>query len=174
MGRALVSSPPAAHRASLPGTFPGVPRADPDSEQKLRDLQGMRRIATLLLVFMTGVFIATSLISWPWLAYVRAFAEAAMVGACADWFAVVALFRRPFGLPIPHTGIVPHNKDRIRGALGRFMSNNFLSPTVLARKLDKIDAVEFVTDWLSRPGNARRIADQAGHFLPQALRALPG
>jgi len=114
-----VSSPP-ADRASLLGMFSGVPRADPDTEQKLRDLQRMRRIATLLLVFMTLVFIATSVISSPWLAYVRAFAEAAMVGACADWFAVVALFRRPFGLPIPHTGIVPQNKDRIGAALGRF------------------------------------------------------
>jgi len=153
--------------------FSGVPRADPDTEQKLRDLQRMRRIATLLLVFMTLVFIATSVISSPWLAYVRAFAEAAMVGACADWFAVVALFRRPFGLPIPHTGIVPQNKDRIGAALGRFMSANFLSPSVLARRLEKIDAVEFVVDWLGHPGNARRVADQISRFLPTALGALP-
>src|ERR1700691_5563830 len=173
MGRALVSSPPAAHRASLPGTFPGVPRADPDSEQKLRDLQGMRRIATLLLVFMTGVFIATSLVAWPWLGYVRAFAEAAMVGACADWFAVVALFRRPFGLPIPHTGIVPRNKERIGTALGRFMSNNFLSPSVLAKRLDKIEATAWAAAWLNDPANARRIAEQASLVLPQALPAMP-
>ena len=133
----------------------------------------MRRIATLLLVFMTGVFIVTSLISWPWLAYVRAFAEAAMVGACADWFAVVALFRRPFGLPIPHTGIVPQNKDRIGAALGRFISANFLSPSVLARRLEKIDAVEFAADWLGRPGAARRIAEPASRFLPAALGAMP-
>jgi uncharacterized membrane-anchored protein YjiN (DUF445 family) len=133
----------------------------------------MRRIATLLLVFMTGVFIVTSLISWPWLAYVRAFAEAAMVGACADWFAIVALFRRPFGLPIPHTGIVPRNKDRIGAALGRFISANFLSPSVLARRLEKIDAVEFAADWLARPGNARRIADPASLLLPSVLGAMP-
>src|SRR6202035_2275585 len=140
---------------------------------KLRDLQRMQRIATLLLVFMTLVFIATSLFSSPWLAYVRAFAEAAMIGACADWFAIVALFRRPFGLPIPHTGIVPQNKDRIGAALGRFMSNNFLSPSVLARRLEKIDAVEFLVDWLGHPGNARRIADQASLFLSTAISAPP-
>jgi uncharacterized membrane-anchored protein YjiN (DUF445 family) len=168
-----VSSPRAADRASLVGTLSGVPRADPDAEQKLRDLQRMRRIATLLLVFMTGVFIVTSLISWPRLGYVRAFAEAAMVGACADWFAVVALFRRPFGLPIPHTGIVPQNKDRIGAALGRFISANFLSPSVLARRLEKIDAVEFAADWLGRPGNARRIAEPASLLLPSALGAMP-
>lgn len=133
----------------------------------------MRRVATLLLVFMTLVFIVSSLGTQPWLGYVRAFAEAAMVGACADWFAVVALFQRPFGLPIPHTGIVPRNKDRIGVALGRFMSANFLSPAVLARRLEKIDAVEFATDWLLRPGNARRTAEQAGLFLPSALGALP-
>ena len=77
----------------------------------------MRLIATLLLVAMTIVFIATSVmkLDWPWIPYLRAFSEAAMVGACADWFAIVALFRRPFGLPIPHTGIVPNNKDRIGG-----------------------------------------------------------
>ena len=133
----------------------------------------MRRAATLLLAFMTLVFIVTSLATSPWLGYVRAFAEAAMVGACADWFAVVALFRRPFGLPIPHTGIVPRNKDRIGAALGRFISANFLSPSVLARRLEKIDAVEFGADWLILPGNARRIADQASLSLPTALGALP-
>ena len=168
-----MSSPAPAERASGFGALSGLSRTDPDVEQKFRDLQRMRRVATLLLAFMTLVFIVTSLIAWPWLGYVRAFAEAAMVGACADWFAVVALFRRPFGLPIPHTGIVPRNKDRIGGALGRFMSANFLSPSVLARRLEKIDGVEFLADWLSHPGNARRIGDQASLFLSTAIGALP-
>jgi uncharacterized membrane-anchored protein YjiN (DUF445 family) len=150
-------------------------KIDSDTEQKLHDLRRMRLVATSLLIFMAFLFVATSLTAraWPWLAYVRAFAEAAMVGACADWFAVVALFRRPFGLPIPHTGILPQNKDRIGAALGRFMSANFLSPSVLARRLEKIDAVEFALDWLGHPGNARRIADQASLFLPSALGAMP-
>jgi uncharacterized membrane-anchored protein YjiN (DUF445 family) len=64
----------------------------------------------------------------PFLVYPRAFAEAAMVGACADWFAVVALFRHPLGIPIPHTAIVPRHKKRIGEALGQFISLNFLAP----------------------------------------------
>jgi uncharacterized membrane-anchored protein YjiN (DUF445 family) len=153
----------------------GLSSADQDVDQKLRDLRRMRLVATLLLALMAVVFVATSLTiaAWPWLAYIRAFAEAAMVGACADWFAVVALFRRPFGLPIPHTGIVPRNKERIGGALGRFMSNNFLSPSVLAKRLDKIEAAQWAAAWLSDQGNAHRIAGQASRSLPQILGALP-
>jgi uncharacterized membrane-anchored protein YjiN (DUF445 family) len=161
--------------ASLVKTLSGFVAVDPAREQKVRGLRRMRMVATGLLAFMTLVFIATSIYvgARPWLGYVRAFAEAAMVGACADWFAVVALFRRPFGLPIPHTGIVPRNKDRIGAALGRFMSNNFLSPSVLAKRLEKIEAAEWAAAWLNAPGNARRIADQASRFLPRALDALP-
>src|SRR5664279_4818882 len=129
----------------------GLSQTDADLEQKMRDLRRMHFVATSLLALMTLVFVLTSyaVSSYPALAYVRAFSEAAMVGACADWFAVVALFRRPFGLPIPHTGIVPQNKERIGAALGRFMSNNFLSPAVLAKRLDKFDAAKYAADWLS-------------------------
>src|SRR5499427_6024044 len=102
------------------------------TEDPRAGLRRMRLLATLLLVAMLAMFVATYFVPLgrTWLGYVRAFAEAGMVGACADWFAVVALFRRPFGLPIPHTGIVPNNKDRIGAALGRFVSNNFLNPRV--------------------------------------------
>jgi uncharacterized membrane-anchored protein YjiN (DUF445 family) len=144
-------------------------------DDKVGDLARMRRLATGLLAVMALVFIAASMAAgrWPWLGYVKAFAEAAMVGACADWFAVVALFRRPLGLPIPHTGIVPRNKARIGEALGRFIASNFLSPSVLARRLEKVSAAEWATAWLNAPGNARRVADQASRFLPRALGALP-
>jgi len=89
-----------------------------ESDERRLDLRRMRTIATLLLLLMIAVYILTAAFErhWPGLAYVRAFAEAGMVGACADWFAVVALFRHPLGLPIPHTGIVPANKDRIAEA----------------------------------------------------------
>src|SRR5262249_16691923 len=128
-----------------------------------------------LLVAMTGVFVATALAEprWPWLAYVRAFAEAGMVGACADWFAVVALFRHPFGIPIPHTAIVPHNKARIAGAMGRFISNNFLTPRVVSRRLATIDAARFMSDWLSRPENIQRAARMISLAVPEIVRALP-
>src|SRR5262245_49733631 len=79
------------------------------AEAKLADLKRMRVIAVSLLGVMTCIFVATSVatVDWPWLPYARAFAEAGMVGACAAWFAVVALFRHPFGIPIPHTGTCP-------------------------------------------------------------------
>ena len=171
----MMSQRRSSEPAALASTLAALGKRDPDAEQKYRDLLRMRRLATLLLVFMTCVFVASSygLRLWSGLAYVRAFSEAATVGACADWFAVVALFRRPFGLPIPHTGIVPRNKERIGGALGRFMSNNFLSPAVLAKRLDRIEAAAFAINWLNQPDNAKRLARQASDFLPQALGALP-
>ncbi|MGD0722742.1 MAG: DUF445 domain-containing protein [Roseiarcus sp.] len=144
-------------------------------DPKARDLAQMRLFATGLLAAMALLVVATSLTvgRWPWLAYVRAFAEAAMVGACADWFAVVALFRRPLGLPIPHTGIVPRNKARIGEALGRFVATNFLSPSVLAKRLETIDAAGWTAGWLNAPGHAPALAAQASRFLPRALAALP-
>jgi len=144
-------------------------------DPRVTDLRRMRVIATLLLVAMTVVFAATSAAQerWEWLAYVRAFAEAGMVGACADWFAVVALFRRPLGLPIPHTGIVPRNKTRIAGALGRFITNNFLTPKVLSEKLVQVDAAQWVADWLGSPDNAKRVARNAAVVVPEVARALP-
>ena len=137
-------------------------RIEPEVAAKYAELRRMRRLAGGLLVGMTLAFVVATLGRpySPAFDYLRAFAEASMVGACADWFAVVALFRRPFGLPIPHTGIVPRNKERIGAALGRFISSNFLSPSVLARRLDGIDSAGFCAHWLSDPANARRIAEQ--------------
>ncbi len=144
-------------------------------DTRAADLRRMRVIATLLLVAMTVVFVATSFAQaqWEWLAYVRAFSEAGMVGACADWFAVVALFRRPLGLPIPHTGIVPRNKARIGGALGRFITNNFLTPKVLSEKLVQVDAAQWIADWLGNPDNAKAVALRAAVVVPEVIRALP-
>ena len=97
----------------------------------------MRTIATLLLVLMAAIYLAMrrAPADWVWAPYLSAFAEAGMVGACADWFAVVALFRRPLGLPIPHTAVVPENKRRIGAAMGRFITNNFLFPRVAIARL---------------------------------------
>jgi uncharacterized membrane-anchored protein YjiN (DUF445 family) len=147
----------------------------PIEDHRVTDLRRMRVIATGLLVAMTVVFAAASYAQarWEWLAYVRAFAEAGMVGACADWFAVVALFRRPLGLPIPHTGIVPRNKARIAGALGRFITNNFLTPKVLSEKLVQVDAAQWIADWLGNPDNARGVARRAAVVVPEVVRALP-
>jgi uncharacterized membrane-anchored protein YjiN (DUF445 family) len=123
---------------------------------------------------MTCIFVATSVakVDWPWLPYARAFAEAGMVGACADWFAVVALFRHPFGIPIPHTGIVPNNKDRIGAALGRFITNNFLSPRVAHEQLLRVDVVGWITRRVNDPDNAQQLAQYVGTLLPRILKSL--
>jgi uncharacterized membrane-anchored protein YjiN (DUF445 family) len=93
-----------------------------DAETKQLQLDRMKRRATGLLVVMAGVFVAAWLLegAHPWLGYVRATAEAGMVGGVADWFAITALFRRPLNLPIPHTAIIPQRKDRIGRSLGNF------------------------------------------------------
>jgi len=141
-----------------------------------RGLRRMRTIATLLLVLMTLVFVATTMakVDWPWLPYLRAFAEAGMVGACADWFAVVALFRRPLGLPIPHTGIIPNNKERIGVALGRFMTNNFLTAPMLNERLARVDVIGSIARWLDDPANAKRLGDYLAGLLPRIVEELPG
>jgi len=145
------------------------------ADEQRAGLRRMRFFATALLVLMLVLFILTSIgeREWPWLAYVRAFAEAGMIGACADWFAVVALFRHPLGLPIPHTAIVPHSKERIGIAIGRFMANNFLSPRVLAERIRDVDFSGWVARWILRGGNARNVAQRATLSLQQGLRALP-
>ena len=149
-----------------------VTAAPVSQEEKRADLRRMRLIATLLLAVMTVIFIATSVtrLDWVWLHYLRAFAEAGMVGACADWFAVVALFRHPFGIPIPHTAVVPHNKERIGGALGRFITSNFLATRVANRRLAKVDMVFWAGRWIDDPDNARALA----HWIIQSLAKAVG
>ena len=151
------------------------PRANGTVDPRVAGLRRMRLIATLLLALMTLVFIATSVIrvDWPWVPYLRAFSEAAMVGACADWFAIVALFRRPLGLPIPHTGIVPNNKDRIGAALGRFITNNFLTEAAMHERLARIDVLGSLGHWISQPANAKRLGDYAAAFAPQIASSSP-
>ncbi|MGA7811211.1 MAG: DUF445 domain-containing protein [Bradyrhizobium sp.] len=149
------------------------------ADPRLRDLRRMRFIATALLALMLALFVATSLglknwpTDWAWLAYPRAFAEAGMIGACADWFAVVALFRHPLGLPIPHTAIVPRGKERIGVAIGRFAANNFLSPRVLVERLREVDPAGSIARWLAEPDNARNAAQRVASVLQQVLRAMP-
>lgn len=138
-------------------------------------LRQMRTIATLLLLAMTIIFLLTITTKhdWAWLPYLRAFSEAGMVGACADWFAVVALFRHPLGLPIPHTGIIPNNKKRIGAALGRFMTNNFFTAPVMRERLARIDIVGLVARWLDNPVNAERLASYLAMLLPRVVDSLP-
>jgi uncharacterized membrane-anchored protein YjiN (DUF445 family) len=144
------------------------------ASERAAELHRMRLLALGLLLLMTLVFAVTSALEawWPFLAYPRAFAEAAMVGACADWFAVVALFRHPFGIPIPHTAIVPRHKERIGEALGQFISANFLAPDEVAAKLERIDAACWISRWLKEPENTRLAAKRLHGALPPLLDFL--
>lgn len=144
-------------------------------DPRARDLARMRGLATGLLGLMAAIYAATLFAppQGPWLGYLRAFAEAGMVGACADWFAVTALFRRPLGLPIPHTAIIPRNKARIGEALGRFIADNFLTAEVLDARLRQLEVARWGGAWLREPRNARRLALRLAAMIPPLLRALP-
>jgi uncharacterized membrane-anchored protein YjiN (DUF445 family) len=134
----------------------------------------LSQLATGLLLLMLLVYALAR--SWeqahPALGFVRAFAEAAVVGALADWFAVTALFRRPLGLPLRHTAIIPRNKDRIGAALGRFVEQNFLAPELVAARLAQHQLAGPLAHWLARPDNAERIVGHLVNALPPLLRAL--
>jgi uncharacterized membrane-anchored protein YjiN (DUF445 family) len=142
-------------------------RPTPDDELRRARLVAMQRVATALLVVAAAAYAAA--LRWepqyPWLAWVRAFSEAAMVGGVADWFAVTALFRHPLGLPIPHTAIIPARKARIGAALGNFVQRFFLAPEVVAAKLEALRPAHRLGSWLADPANARRVAAQAAGVL---------
>jgi uncharacterized membrane-anchored protein YjiN (DUF445 family) len=139
-------------------------------EERQRSLDRMKRRATGLLVAMGAVFVVARMFEaqHPWLGYIRATAEASMVGGIADWFAITALFRHPLNIPIPHTAIIPSRKDRIGRSLGNFVQNNFLSPEVLAAKLRAAEISRRAAEWLSQPENARKAAQNIGSMLRSA------
>jgi uncharacterized membrane-anchored protein YjiN (DUF445 family) len=136
---------------------------------------GMKAVATGLLLVMAGVFVAARALEpqHPWLGYVKAFAEAAMVGGLADWFAVTALFRHPLGLPIPHTAIIPRNKDRIGQALASFIRENFLIPRVVARRMQRLDVAGAAGRFLQTPaGEGTRIRAGASRLIADVFESL--
>jgi uncharacterized membrane-anchored protein YjiN (DUF445 family) len=134
----------------------------------------MRLIATGILVAMAAVFFAAN--AWdeayPWLGFVKAFAEAAMVGGLADWFAVTALFRHPLGLPIPHTAIIPRNKDRIGETLAAFLRDNFLIPSVVARRMRRVDVAGGIGRFLANPPPEGRLREGGSRLIANLLEAL--
>src|SRR3954471_24604746 len=137
--------------------------------------QGMKVVATGLLVVMAAVFAAARALEAhsPALSYVKAFAEAAMVGGLADWFAVTALFRHPLGLPIPHTAIIPRNKDRIGEALASFIRENFLIPSVVARRMQRLDVASAAGRFLQTPaGEGTRIRAGASRLIADVFESL--
>lgn len=136
----------------------------------------MRMTATAMLVAMAGVFLFSHqyLGVHPAWGYVHAFAEAAMVGGLADWFAVTALFRHPLGLPIPHTAIIPENKDRIADTMAQFLRDNFLTPAVVARRMQAMNLARAIGDFLVKPsdGAQSRIGAGAAELFAGALESL--
>ncbi len=154
-----------------------VPISQKTQEQEAQQAEGllrMRRLATGLLLLMVAIFVAARLgeESVSWMGYIRSFAEAAMVGALADWFAVTALFRHPLGLPIPHTAIIPRNKDRLGASLGTFVQSNFLSPEILSEKIAAWNIAGRVSQWLADSGNSAMVADRIAGAIPDVLTGL--
>src|ERR1700744_1496050 len=119
-----------------------------------------RRLAAALLGAVTVLFVAVTVARahGTFLGYVQAGAEAAMVGGVADWFAVTALFRRPLGLPIPHTALLAERKDQFAATLGQFVQENFLNADVLAERIRAAHLVPRLANWMADEANAARLA----------------
>ncbi len=153
----------------MPEPRPSIPLARSlDDPQRAADLARMKRLATGLFVAAAVVFLGCVLLgegAGAWVGYVRATAEASMVGALADWFAVTALFRHPLRLPIPHTAIIPRKKDQIGTSLGTFVQENFLTTRVVEEKLATVDVPGRLGAFLAAPGRAERLAGDAGVAL---------
>ena len=164
-----------AKRPSFAEAFAG---ADPEADaERRRTLRRMKAVATGFLLGATVIFL---LCTWAqstgdapgWVGYVRAAAEAGMVGALADWFAVTALFKHPLGLPIPHTAIIKRKKDQLGEGLGTFVRENFLSPDVVATKLRNAEVAGRMGKWLSERAHAERVAAETATVLRVLVEML--
>ena len=139
---------------------------------KALQLRRMKRIPLLLLLMMVVLFAVTLHHPAPWAAWLHAFAEAGMVGALADWFAVVALFRHPLGIPIPHTAIIPARQNEIGESMSRFVADHFLKPEVVRKKLQATNLAAFVISWLKSEKGRNSIEELCVNMLRWALGAL--
>ena len=147
----------------------------PDDALRQVQLETMKRRATGLLALAGVVFLVARYFeaTYPLVGFVRATAEASLVGGLADWFAVTALFRHPLGIPIPHTAIIATRKDRIGRTIGNFVQNHFLAREVLVERLRGVRIAERSARWLAEPENSRRVARQVAAAMAKALEALP-
>ncbi|MET7486002.1 DUF445 domain-containing protein [Streptomyces sp. NPDC005538] len=145
-------------------------------EEKQRGVRRMKLTALALLLFVAVVYVlakwASNAGAGPWAGYVAAAAEAGMVGAMADWFAVTALFRHPLGLPIPHTAIIPNKKDQLGVSLGEFVGENFLSEEVVRQRLRAVGIGSRLGAWLAVPDHADRVTAELSAALRGALTVL--
>jgi len=139
---------------------------------KRQQLRRMKSVATGLLLISAAVYLiakrAEATGAPVWVSFVRAAAEAAMVGGLADWFAVTALFRRPLGLPIPHTAIIPTRKDAIGASLGEFVGDNFLSEEVVRDKIRSAQIASRFGNWMRDPANSKQVTDELASVITWA------
>ena len=152
-----------------------VPALEPESAAvRVRRLAAARRRATALLAAVTVLFVAVTAAGAHGilLGYVQAGAEASMVGGVADWFAVTALFRRPLGLPIPHTALIVERKDQFAAALGQFVQENFLNADVLAERIRSARLIPRLASWLADEANAARFAGHAADLVVTVAESL--
>lgn len=158
-------------KPSPAGHDPALSAAD---AAKLAALKRTKAIATGALVLSFCVFLLAKHFepSWPWLGFIAAMAEAATIGGLADWYAVVALFKHPLGVPIPHTAIIPENQNRIADNLGHFIEQNFLGKETVEEKLKEVDFAQLVADWLSDPERAQGLSSFVARLVPQTLNAI--
>ena len=146
--------------------------ANPElDEQRRRGLRRMRTLAVSLLLFAAVVYLATQGLDGFW-GFVNAGAEASMVGAIADWFAVTALFKHPLGLPIPHTALIPRRKEELGRSLEEFVGENFLQETIIRERLDAARLSSRAGAWLADETNARRVVDEAAAVLHIGLSRI--
>ncbi len=151
-----------------------IPLTAFDEEIRAKQLRDMKIRAAGLLVLAAVAFAISHYLSdrYPWLAWVQAFSEAAMVGGLADWFAVTALFRHPLGIPIPHTAIIPARKDRVGQVLGAFVERNFLNRQVIESRLIEARLGERLARFLSDPSNSKAVARHAARGLVAAAESM--
>ncbi|WP_284234932.1 DUF445 domain-containing protein [Mycobacterium antarcticum] len=170
----MVHTTNSGERTSFAESIAGVDSAA-DAERR-RGLRNMKLVALSFLLGATVVFLVST---WAqsqgapgWVGYVRAAAEAGMVGALADWFAVTALFTHPLGIPIPHTAIIKRKKDQLGEGLGTFVRENFLSPEVVETKIRDADVAMRTGKWLADERNAERVATEASTVLRVLVEML--
>jgi uncharacterized membrane-anchored protein YjiN (DUF445 family) len=147
---------------------PVVPTDSVADATRRSALRRMRTVAVSLLIFAAVVYLATLDRDGAW-GYVNAGAEASMVGAMADWFAVTALFKHPLGLPIPHTALIPKRKDDLGKGLEDFVGENFLQEDIIRERILSVGIAQRVADWLAKPANAKRVVEEASDLAAIAL-----
>lgn len=144
-----------------------------DENIKIHQLKKHKAVATGLFLLMTAVYIVSTWLlktkDTIWLGYIKAFSEAAMVGALADWFAVTALFHHPLGIPIPHTNLIENRKKNIGDNLGGFIVTNFLNPPTIRPYLEKIDLSSGIIKWLGKDKNSKLFVDEVSKLIRKII-----